>query len=215
MRSEQDSSLQSYGSSITLRMGWQIMQHGFPFLVWALWQLYHLLYTSFNGVESGGGGGGGGGGGWGGGGGLGWGSGATGFTLFVHLSVCRWKRVSALYLPQYSPDPFHFCTFYPPTSEGVPHVDIVWKYYNLNFCRNLLLQVVRPTISPWPIFLPMLTAPPMSLTLDCVYSSPSGVGMGRGYSRLFFNQTDFVVIDIDEITFDRAVRISFGSLRNI
>ena len=124
-------------------------------------------------------------------------------------------NVFALYNPQYSPDPFHFCTFYPPTSEGVPHVEIVWKYYNLNFCRNLLLQVVRPTISPWPIFLPMLTAPPMSLTLDCVYSSPSGVGMGRGYSRLFFNQTDFVVIDIDEITFDRAMRISFGSLRNI
>ena len=51
--------------------------------------------------------------------------GYTGFTLSVRLSLVRLsvdKIVSALYLLQYSPDPFHINTSYQATSEGVLHV---------------------------------------------------------------------------------------------
>ena len=42
----------------------------------------------------------------------------------VHLSVCPSvdRIVSALYLQQYSSDPFHICTSYQATSEGVSRV---------------------------------------------------------------------------------------------
>ena len=46
--------------------------------------------------------------------------GYTGITLSVCPSVDR--IVSALYLQQYSSDPFHICTSYQATSEGVSRV---------------------------------------------------------------------------------------------
>ena len=50
----------------------------------------------------------------------------------VHLSV-RGQIFSALYLPQYLPDPFHICTSYQATSEGVSHVKFIVKFQNLIF----------------------------------------------------------------------------------
>ena len=49
----------------------------------------------------------------------------------VRLSVCGQNRVSALYLQQYSSNPFHICTSYQATSEGVSRVKFVSKLKNL------------------------------------------------------------------------------------
>ena len=59
--------------------------------------------------------------------------GYTGFTLSVRESVSPSvdRIVSALYLPQYLSDPFHICTSYLATSEGVSHVQFVSKFKNL------------------------------------------------------------------------------------
>ena len=54
--------------------------------------------------------------------------GYTGFTLSVCPSVDR--MVSALYLQQYSLNPFHICTSYQATSEGVSRVMFVSKLKN-------------------------------------------------------------------------------------
>ena len=67
--------------------------------------------------------------------------GYTGITLSVcpsvRLSVCPSvdRIVSALYLQQYSSDPFHICTSYLTTLEGVPRVMPVSKFKNLKFWR--------------------------------------------------------------------------------
>ena len=55
----------------------------------------------------------------------------------VRLSVCPSvdRIVSALYLQQYSSDPFHICTSYQTTSEGVSRVMPVSKFKNLKFWR--------------------------------------------------------------------------------
>ena len=53
----------------------------------------------------------------------------TGITLSVSPSVER--IVPALYLQQYSSDPFHICTSYQATSEGVSRVTPVSKLKNL------------------------------------------------------------------------------------
>ena len=47
------------------------------------------------------------------------------------------RIVSALYLQQYSSDPFHVCTSYQATSEGVSRVMFVSKFKNLKFWRIL------------------------------------------------------------------------------
>ena len=54
-------------------------------------------------------------------------------------SVCSSvdRIVSALYLQQYSWDPFHICTSCQATSEGVSRVMFVSKYNNLKF-RQIL-----------------------------------------------------------------------------
>ena len=57
--------------------------------------------------------------------------GYTGITLSVCPSVDR--IVSALYLQQYSSDPFHICTSYQATSEGVSRVMPVSKFKNWKF----------------------------------------------------------------------------------
>ena len=51
----------------------------------------------------------------------------------VRLSVCPSvdRIVSALYLQQNSSDPFHICTSYQATSEGVSRVMTVSKFVNL------------------------------------------------------------------------------------
>ena len=65
--------------------------------------------------------------------------GYTGFTLSVcpsvRPSVCPSvdRIVSTLYLQQYSSDPFHICTSYQATSEGVSHVMFVSKLKSLKF----------------------------------------------------------------------------------
>ena len=59
--------------------------------------------------------------------------GYTGITLSVCPSVDR--IVSALYLQQYSSDPFHICTSYQATSEGVSLVMPISKFKNLKFWR--------------------------------------------------------------------------------
>ena len=55
----------------------------------------------------------------------------------VRLSVCPSvdRIVSALYLQQYSSDPFHICTSYQATSEGVSRVMPVSKFKDLKFWR--------------------------------------------------------------------------------
>ena len=57
--------------------------------------------------------------------------GYNGFTLSVCPSVDR--MVSPLYLQQYSSDPFHICTSYQATSEGVSRVMFVSKFKNYKF----------------------------------------------------------------------------------
>ena len=57
--------------------------------------------------------------------------GYTGITLSVCPSLDR--IVSALYLQEYSSDPFHICTSYQATSEGVSRVMPVSKFKNLKF----------------------------------------------------------------------------------
>ena len=49
------------------------------------------------------------------------------------------RIVSALYLQQYSSDPFHICTSYQATSEGLSRVMFVSKFNNLKFWRSLLI----------------------------------------------------------------------------
>ena len=67
--------------------------------------------------------------------------GYTGITLSVcpsvRLSVCPSvdRIVSALYLQQYSSDPFYICTSYQATSEGVSRVMPVSKFKHLKFWR--------------------------------------------------------------------------------
>ena len=58
---------------------------------------------------------------------------AVGITLSVCPSVDI--IVSALYLQQYSSDPFHICTSYQATWEGVSRVMPVSKLKNLKFWR--------------------------------------------------------------------------------
>ena len=77
--------------------------------------------------------------------------GYTGITLSVcpsvRPSVCPSvdKIVSALYLQQYSSDPFHICTSYQATKEGVSRVMPVSKFKNLKFWRIF----IRPSINLW------------------------------------------------------------------
>ena len=47
------------------------------------------------------------------------------------------KTVSALYLPQYWSDPFHICTCYQATSEGVSRVRVIAKFEILANFSNL------------------------------------------------------------------------------
>ena len=61
--------------------------------------------------------------------------GYTGITLSVCPSVDR--IVSALYLQQYSSDPFHICTSYQATSEGVSRIMPVAKFEILANFLNL------------------------------------------------------------------------------
>ena len=53
----------------------------------------------------------------------------------VRLSLCQSvdRIVSALYFQQYSSDPFHICTSYQATSEGVSRVMPISKFKNLHF----------------------------------------------------------------------------------
>ena len=62
----------------------------------------------------------------------------------VHLSVFSSvdRIVSALYLPQYSPDPFHIYTSHQASSEGVSHVKCFSKLKNLKFWQILWLCFV-------------------------------------------------------------------------
>ena len=93
---------------------------------WRNWRFLDIFYTPrFNEVEGG----------------------YTGFTLSVHLSVCPSVQpsiclsvdriVSALYLQQYSSDPFHVCTYHQATSESVFCIMFVSKLENLKFWRIL------------------------------------------------------------------------------
>ena len=76
-----------------------------------LWTILTHFTPRFNGVERG----------------------YTGITLSVCPSVDR--IMSALYLQQYSSDPFHICTSYQATSEGVSRVMPVSKFKNVKFWR--------------------------------------------------------------------------------
>ena len=69
--------------------------------------------------------------------------GYTGITLSVcpsvRLSICPSvdRIVSALYLQEYSLDPFHICTSYQATSEGVLRVMPISKFKNLKLGSNM------------------------------------------------------------------------------
>ena len=83
----------------------------------------------------------------------------TGFIISVHpsvrLSVDR--IVSALYLPQYSLDPFHIYKSYEAISEGVIYVMLYAKFQNLNFwqlfkiCNWLGIQGIQYESKAWVI----------------------------------------------------------------
>ena len=66
----------------------------------------------------------------------------------VRLSVCPSvdRIMSALYLQQYSSDPFHICTSYQATSESVSHVMPVLKFKNLKFWRIFIPPASRKLI---------------------------------------------------------------------
>ena len=53
------------------------------------------------------------------------------------------KIVSALYLQQYSSDPFHICTSYQATKEGVSHVMPVSKFKNLIQYDSMVWVIMR------------------------------------------------------------------------
>ena len=59
------------------------------------------------------------------------------YTVLVSPCPSVDRIVSALYLQQYSSDPFHICISYQATSEGVSHVMFVSKLKNLKFWRIL------------------------------------------------------------------------------
>ena len=64
--------------------------------------------------------------------------GYTGFTLCVCLIVRQWTETCLLCIfNKYSSDPFHICTSYQATSEGVPRVKFVSKFKNLKFWQIL------------------------------------------------------------------------------
>ena len=73
--------------------------------------------------------------------------GYTGITLSVcpsvRLSVCPFvdRIVSALYLQEYSSDPFHICTSYQATSEGVSRVMPISKFKDLKFFKFVTLTL--------------------------------------------------------------------------
>ena len=87
---------------------------------------YNFLYPRFNEVERG----------------------YTGITLSVCPTVDR--IVSALYLQEYSSDPFHIRTSYQATSEGVSRVMPVSKFKNLKFLR-FFLKFVTLTLSSFDL----------------------------------------------------------------
>ena len=70
----------------------------------------------------------------------------------VRLSVCPSvdRIVSALYLQQYSSDPFHICTSYQATSEGVSRV--FWRIFLIcNFDFVFFWLVVFGQFPPLPL----------------------------------------------------------------
>ena len=73
--------------------------------------------------------------------------GYTGITLSVCPSVDR--IVSALYLQQYTSDPFHICTSYQATSEGVSRVISVSIFKNAKFWR--IFKFVTLTLSSFDL----------------------------------------------------------------
>ena len=71
--------------------------------------------------------------------------GYTGITLSVRPSVCPSvdRIVSALYLQEYSSDPFHICTSYQATSEGVSRVMPISKFKNLIQYDSMVWVIMR------------------------------------------------------------------------
>ena len=74
--------------------------------------------------------------------------------------------VSALYLPQYSLDPFHFYTSYQPTSEAVSCVELflnskIWMFAECFYFR-MLDPLLGPLFDLW--WWPSPVIPPMTLT---------------------------------------------------
>ena len=95
----------------------------------------------------------------------------TGFTLSVCPSVGR--IMSALYHQQYLLDPFHICTSYQATSEGVSRVKYVSKLKKLKILAN-----------SWNL---TLTWDPMWLNSMVIMSG--GGGGGGGYPLILRTQT--------------------------
>ena len=71
--------------------------------------------------------------------------GYTGITLSVCPSVDR--IVSALYLQQYSSDPFHICTSYQATSEGLLRVMPVQKFNMIQYDSMVWVIMRWPGVS--------------------------------------------------------------------
>ena len=70
--------------------------------------------------------------------------GYTGFTLSICPSVDR--MVSAQYLQQYLPDPFHIYASYQATSEGVWYARFIVKFKKLKFWQ--IFKFVTLTLDP-------------------------------------------------------------------
>ena len=79
--------------------------------------------------------------------------GYTGITLSVCPSVCPSvdRIVSALYLQEYSSDPFHICTSYQATSEGVSCVMPISKFKNFSKNFGDFFKFVTFTLSSFDL----------------------------------------------------------------
>ena len=114
-------------------------------------------------------------------------------------SVCRTRPsvdriMSALYLQQYSSDPFHMCTSYQTTSESVSSVKFVSKFKSFKSWQILYncifipppnevgggvywIHLVRPSVRP------SVFTRAHALATICVHWTPIGYILSIGYTQ--------------------------------
>ena len=89
--------------------------------------------------------------------------GYTGITLSVCPSVDR--IVSALYLQEYSSNPFHICTSYQATSEGVSCVMPISKLKNVKFWQIFTRGQFWPSVI---VIVPVCVSVSVCVSITCL-----------------------------------------------